>query len=218
MVEAPASNPEAITIAGNEWVFSERNKWLNPRVYKQEFQDLSQTTETVQRLVYKTLTTYIQEGWNFASVLGSDSGFAIVFTNPLKTAVLQQCPSPDFLRPEVSGIHPQANIWMLKTEPINEVLMVGANLYAYNARGSYNHFEFEGQTGLFIKRPRIFTFYQSGVGAIIANLYPLGSIIGRVEAEIEKEAQTFNSKLQPLQEQRSYLLAMKSSNPQPLFN
>lgn len=204
---------------GNRWNFSPRNRWLNPQIYQQEYRDLSHTSEAVQRLVRGVQEQFIQDGWSFTSVMGSDRGFAIVFADPNRLTTTQVCPPPDFLKPEATVKDPRLvgkNTWQLPTKPVN-TLLEGTNLYAYNSHGAYNHFELEGQEGLLVKKPKTLTYYQSGIAYVHTNLYNVQDEIWIADGDIEELRQEFESKAQPLQVHRERMLAIQSTSPQILF-
>lgn len=204
---------------GNRWEFSDRNRWLTPRIYPQEYRDLSQTSDAVQRLVRGVQERFIQDGWDFTSVMGSGRSFAIVFANPLRFATTPQCPLPDFLRPEAMVQKPWLvgeNTWQLPTEPVNE-LLEGTNLYAYNSHGAYNHYELEGQEGLFVKKPKTLRYYQSGIAYVHANLHTVQDEIWRAEDDIEELRQEFEAKIQPLQAHRERMSGIQTPNPARFF-
>jgi len=203
---------------GNRWDFSPRNRWLNPQMYQQEYRDLSQTSEAVQRLVRGVQKQFVQEGWNFTSVMGSDTGFAIVFADPLRLTTTRECPTPDFLKPEamIKTRLVGENIWQLPTDPVN-TLLEGTNLYAYNTHGAYNHFKLDGQEGLLVKKPKTLAYYQSGIAYVHANLHNLQDEIMMAEEDIEELRQKFEAKVQPLQACRERMLAIQTPSPQTLF-
>lgn len=204
---------------GNKWEFSDRNKWLKPRIYHQEYQDLSQASEAVQHLARGVQEKFIQDRWYFTTVMGSDCSFAIVFCNPLRLATTQQCLSSDFLKPEALIEHSVLgkNIWLLPTEPINELLK-GTNLYAYNSHGAYNNFELEGQKGLFARKPKTLIYYQSGIAFVHANLHTLQDELSIVKQNIEELKREFKTKVQPLQAHREYMRTLRTPNPRRLFD
>lgn len=211
---------------GNRWEFSERNKSLKPSTYKNECRDFNQASETIQRLVTGVKEAYVQKDWSFASIIGSDHGFAIIFTNPSRPITSQNCPpSTDFLKPEAQieaqkevpySLSFQGNWKTLSTKPINE-LLAGTNLYAYNASGAYNEFELDVQKGLFIRKPKTLIYYQSGVAYIHANLYAIEEAVKDIDYRIYMTIEEFKEKIQPLKEDRKRIQSFKTSSPKKLF-
>ena len=204
--------------SGNTWEFTPQNQWLTPSIYHSEYRDLSQTPQAAQRLVNGLIQTYVDNDWQFASLMGSDSGFAVVFVNPKKKELTKVCPHPTFLKPKIST-HEQLMAWdnmfVLPTEPINE-LLVGTNLFAYNCFAAYNQIAVSEKRGMF-KNPTMEQYYQSGVAYILANLHTVDEEMVIAQQGIKRIWKEYQDKVKPFQDIQEQMQRLRSTDPQPFL-
>lgn len=261
-VELRHATPETLP-SGNSWEFSERNKEFKPLTYQQEYRDLSQASGILQRLVRGIQERYVQDGWNFAAAIGgygnpilfkkedgsyvssraADATFAIIFVNPDRTRSSRQCPPPDFLKPEMIVPDPykfnKENEWRLLTDRVNELLR-GTNLYAEDCFGAFNEFDVLSRGGWFVKKPRLETYYQTGVAAVRADLDSIQKLVTydnrnilaqkrhfrielrerrqKFQKELQESKQEFQEWMERLEDMKQRKLALQTPTPQSLFD
>lgn len=175
---------------GNEWRFSSYRPFLkeaSPSLH--EFRNLGQINENALELIAEVSGRYIEKDWKFESIIEADTGsLALIFVHPYSDALTRVCPSPDFLKTEVTDLSSRLtgeNVWAVNTDPINQVLNK-AGLHAYNAYGSFGEFDLPGRKGSILRKPTTIKHYQPGVAMIHANYHTLETGISLLEYNIKK--------------------------------
>lgn len=188
---------------------------------EREIEKLDESSEAIQRLVIGVQENFINEGWDFASVVGNNGGLAIVFTNPLRLITARQCPPPDFLKPEALKALAEPtvegwNLWRLPIRSINDFLK-GTNLYAYNARGAYNELELEKRSRWPVRKSTELKYYQSGVAYVAINLHSILSETSIIEDGEYWAKERFQKEMKELSIRRAKISALQTSSPEKFF-